>query len=293
MAVNRSPNFFVLGFAKCGTTTIYHLLKQHPEIYLPEEKEPRFFDTDALYNRGIEYYLETYFKGSQAYLKRGEASPAYSVQPELVAPRILDACGEDVQMIVIMRDPVSRLWSHYLHQVRNCVETLSIEEALQCEEKRIQEGKPSWVGYFTDGRYPIYLEKWFEYFSKERFLLLLTDDLEGDPVGTMQRIYSFLGVDQTFCPELSGRYNTVSVSRYPWLARLLNRPNALTNLAKHAFPYPLRKRIRDLVNEKNRRSLGAAPVMDPQLAADMRLRYRDDIIRLQEILGRDLGAWLR
>ena len=107
------PNFMCLGAAKSGKTTLYDILKQHPDIYLPSFKEPHFFDIHDNYNNGIDWYMKNYYSKSN-FKAIGDFTPSYFFEKE--APkRIYDALSKDIKFIVILRHPVDRAYSHYLH----------------------------------------------------------------------------------------------------------------------------------------------------------------------------------
>jgi len=142
------PNFFVLGAAKCGTTTLHGLLTAHPHICITKEKEPRFFNTDTSYNRGLDRYLRDHFRGAAGFKARGEATPFHLASGRKVRDRIRCDLGKDLRFVVILRDPVKRAWSHYLHRCRAGVETETFERALELEPTRLSAGKPAWTAYF-------------------------------------------------------------------------------------------------------------------------------------------------
>jgi hypothetical protein len=286
------PNFFIIGAAKSGTTTLYHLLKQHPDIYLTADKEPRFFDADNYYRLGVEAYLRKHFRGSAAYPVRGEATPFYLTHGSKVASRIQQAFGHDLAFIVIMRDPVARAWSHYLNMVRLDSERETFEKALALESMRLQEAELAWIGYFYDGLYARHLEYWFKIFPREKFLLLLTEDLQVNPEGVARQVFEFLGVDSEVKTEMGASKNRAASPKYRWLGTLLNRPNRITNGLKMAFPYVLRKQVRDWINEWNARPYEQAPQLDPAIEEVLRQRYPADVQQLEEIMGRDLSHWL-
>ena len=286
-----APNFFVLGAAKCGTTTLYHLLRQHPQIFMTRDKEPRFFDTDQYYEAGLDKYLETHFSGAVGYPARGEATPFYLRGADKVASRIREDVGSDVKFIAIMRDPVERAWSHYLNMLRIGAEREAFSSALRLEPQRVNEARGSWIAYYADGLYASQLEVWFRYFPRERFLLLLTEDLRMQPEETARRMFEFLSVDPDVVVATHGRMNPAATARYKWLAVVLNRPNPLTNALKHLFPYVHRKQLRDWVNQRNKKHYGQNPELDPLVAVELRTRYHDDVRRLEKIMGRDLSHW--
>ena len=143
------PNFFVLGVPKCGTSTLHQVLMAHPHIFMTKQKEPHFFDTDTYYTRGLDRYLRDHFRGAAGFKARGEATPY--LRSEKARDRIRGDLGKDLRFVVILRDPVKRAWSHYLHQCRLGVETESFERALELESTRLSAGRPSWTAYFRDG----------------------------------------------------------------------------------------------------------------------------------------------
>ena len=161
------PNFFVLGAAKSGTTTLHGLLTAHPRIFVTKEKEPRFFDDDTYYTRGLDRYLRDHFRGAAGFQARGEATPTYLASGRKARDRIRRDLGKDLRFLVILRDPVKRAWSHYLHQRCYRVETESFELALELEPRRLSAGGPGLTTHFRHGLYARQLRVWFETFPRE------------------------------------------------------------------------------------------------------------------------------
>lgn len=288
------PNFFILGAAKCGTTTLYRLLSAQPSVFFPREKEPRFFEDDLYYARGIERFLLDHFRGAAGYPARGSATPSYLANGATVRDRMLRELGSDLRFIVILRDPIGRAWSHYLHQVRYRVEPETFERALELEQARKQEGKLHWVSYFEDGCYTRQLQCWHERFADDRFLVLLTRDLAEDPAAVVRRALSFLDIsEEAALPPRRVVANPRGDARLGWIAASLNRPGRPMNGLKRLLPYRLRQRVRNRVNQWNRRTSDTLPQLDPRTAASLRERYRDDVLELEGLLGRDLSFWLR
>lgn len=287
----NAPNFFLLGGAKCGTTTLYHLLRQVDGLYLPDRKEPRFFGNTAAYERGIGWYLEEYFKGAQACPARGEATPQYLHGRGLVAERVRACLGADLKFVVLLRDPVQRAWSHYLHMRRLGTEELPFREALAAECGRLADNPESWFGYFSDGLYAAALREWFGLFPKERFLILLTDELRGNPRGVVERVCGFIGVEPPAELELHVDSNSAAAARSSVLATVLNKPNAVTNALKLLIPYNVRQSARDFLNAWNRDYETKPPPLPADIEQRLRRSYESDIEALERMTGFDLGAW--
>jgi len=289
----RLPNFFILGAAKYETTSLYHYLKQHPEIYLPIIKEPHFFDNGTLYRKGLNWYLSTHFDGAETYRAREEATPRYFHLPQIVIPRLLEVYQEEPpKFIVIFRDPVKRAWSHYLHRWRLGLEQESFERALTLEEERSKKGD-SWVSYFRDGLYAQQFKTWLAHFPKERFCFVFTEELADNPVNMVQNIFHFLGVDHTVTVDTAVKKNVAAVPRSMRLMKLLNKEFLIKRTMKTILPFYLRRQLGQLL-----RGLLLIPCQEKieppyEIQLMLRQRYREDILELQEIVDKDLGHWLR
>jgi len=279
------PNFFVLGATKCGTTTLHGLLTAHPHIFMTKEKEPHFFDDDTYYNRGLDRYLRDHFRGAAGFKARGEATPSYLAWERKVRDRIRRALGKDLRFVVILRNPVKRAWSHYLHQRCNCVETESFERALELEPTRLSAGKPPFTAYFRDGLYAHQLRAWFEAFPREHFLVLLTEDLAERPAAVARQAFAFLEVD----PDVE--FSPPSPANVGWTPRCPRLGAALNRRLKRFVPYSSRQRLGKLINRWISRPFEGAPTIDPASARALRRRYCDEILAVEEIIGRDLGMW--
>lgn len=292
VACGNAPTFFILGGAKCGTTTLYHLLRQAEQVFLTARKEPRFFGNTPAFEKGFEWYLDEYFKGAEAYPARGEATPQYLHGRRLVAERIRAALGDDLKFVVLIRDPVKRAWSHYLHMRRLGSEDLSFRQALAAEASRLEDHPESWFGYYTDGLFGAALEDWFDAYPRERFLILPTERLQRDPQIVLGEVCEFLDVDPPASLELRVDANSAADARNRVVATLLNRPNAITNLLKLAVPYKVRQGVRDAVNAWNRAHYASTPPsMSPDLERRLRRAYADDVRRLESLTGLALEDW--
>jgi len=285
------PNFFVLGAPKCGTTTLHEVLIAHPHIFMTKEKEPRFFNTDTYYNRGLDRYLRDHFCGAAGFKARGEATPSY-LRSGKVRDRIRRDLGKDLRFVVILRDPVKRAWSHYLNQFRDGVETESFERALELEPSRLSPDGPILTAYFRSGLYARQLRVWFEAFPREHFLVLLTEDLAERPNAVARQAFAFLEVDPDVELPTPSPANVRWTPRYPRLAAALKpRRGGMMGTLKRLVPYSTRQRLAKLINRWNSQPPERAPTIDPAIARALRRRYHDEIFALEEIIGRDLGMW--
>ena len=171
------PNFMCLGAAKSGTTTLFDVLRQHPDVYIPAFKEPHFFDIPENYKNGIEWYEKNYFRKADKRII-ADFTPSYFFEKE--APkRIFKDIGPEIKFVVLLRNPIDRAYSHYLHSVRDDHENLSFEESLKQENDRLDryEKNGDYLSYlrnsyFHQGLYGDMLERYLEYFTLDNFLFI-------------------------------------------------------------------------------------------------------------------------
>ena len=302
----QKPNFFIIGAARAGTTSLYHYLQQHPEVYMSPRKEPRFFAFEGQteisgpfgkrpppsYSTTWEEYLKL-FEGATREKAIGEASTLYlyhSKAPESIRFRVPDA-----RLIAVLRNPVERVLSHYCYNVRRGAEPCpSFEEALRSEEERIARGWVQFFHYRPMGRYAEQLERYQDRFAPDQLRTYLYEDLMADPSRMVKDIFGFLGVDSEFIPDVSTVHNPSGVPKFPFTSKVLKvlrRQGFLKGVARRLIPKPLRLRVVEWEQWRN-----VKPVPKIKIRSELRDElidyYREDILRLQEMIGRDLSHWL-
>jgi len=206
------PDFIIIGGKKCGTSSLYNYLVEHPNVVGAFRKEVHFFDNRTA--RGGTLRYRAYFPTS-AYKRRikrsrgtdiltGEATPYYLFYP--LAPARVRRVVPNVKLIALLRDPVDRAYSHYHHEVRNGTETLPFEEAIQREAERLG-GEWEKIGngaydslshrrysYLSRGIYVDQLRRWRACFPEEQLLILRSEDLFADASGVLEQTVDFLGL---------------------------------------------------------------------------------------------------
>jgi hypothetical protein len=313
LPANSLPTFLIIGAAKSGTTSLYHYLGQHPEIFLPELKEPNFFafrgQTVSFRGIGDEACNRLSVTSLQAYAslfddatepERGEASPSSLYYPE--APRRIRALVPDVRIIAVLRDPVERAYSNYFQMVKQGREPAqTFEAALQHEEARRRAGWSYFWRYTDLGFYHEQLARYVKCFPCEQIFVCLTEDLRGTPLATVQRIYRFLRVADGFRPPSLKRHNRSGRPRSEVLHQVLFHagirykvraalPDAVVDAIRTHLPH-LPRRLRSWKLKLMNANM-ARPPLSPATENRLRALYRDDILRLQDLIGLDLSAWL-
>jgi len=290
-------DFLTVGAMRAGTTTLHELLKQHPDIYLPVGKEVPFFADDTAYAQGLEKYLDNNFSKAQAEQKWGTISPSYmfnlsGLPTSEVAERIKRDVP-DVKLIAILRNPIERAYSHYKFAVRNGFTTKdfqsSVDEILAMDETalapHITEHEYT---YLARSNYAACLQPYYDRFDPANILVLFTEDLESQPVQTLQKIYNFIGVDPSLVPENAGKvfHKGGSKARVSWLS-----PG---NLVKHrhfrkfiraVLPYHVRKRIEMWLLIWNTKPDAEENAIDPTLRNRLVDYFRGDVARLEQLSG--------
>jgi hypothetical protein len=287
------PNFFIVGAQKAGTTSLYHYLDQHPQIYMSPRKEPHFFEgmhsefrRPGLRNTPVSGFAEyqALFEGVSGERAIGEASASYLYS--LRAPGLIKSSVPDARIIAVLRNPADRAYSNYLHCVQVGREPLgSFAEALQAEESRMRDKwGPLW--YYKDkGFYYAQVKRYFDAFGRDRVGVWLHEDLRNDAPGTLGEVFRFLGVDERFVPDASVEYNPSGVPR---IGGLYKGVRALTARNPVLVERVLPARVRGYVKG---RLFTKPPPFPPQIREGLIHAYKEDILRLQELIGRDLSAW--
>lgn len=295
------PTFLILGAMKAGTTALYTALDQHPDAYMSPVKEPNFFafagqppDFQAPIDRRPEGVNHTSITGAEDYQRlfadapagaaRGEASHWYLYHPD--APVHIEQYVPEARLIAMLRNPVERAYSEFLHFVRDGDEPLDdFAAALDAEPRRIEA---HWaLGRYVDrGRYDEQLERYLDRFSAEQLRIYLYDDFADDPGAVRQDLFEFIGVDPAFEPE-ERRVNVSGVPHSRWFHTLLT---AAQPVRERIGPW-LPDAVIDWANALKNQNLEKPP-MDPSVRARLIDTFRPHVRRLETLIGRDLSHWL-
>ncbi|HRK61084.1 MAG TPA: sulfotransferase [Candidatus Omnitrophota bacterium] len=221
------PSFFVVGTQKAGTTTLHEILRQHPQIFLPKTKEAHFFDFDDTFTKGFDWWVETFFKECNSGKIAGAITPEYLFYPE-VPLRIKEMLGVDVKIIIILRNPVDRAFSHYLMTKRRGLEALSFDQAVAKEAERLKAGRDFervHYSYFSRGLYAKQVKRYLDLFGAKNVLILkFEEDFLKDKLATIEKILRFLNVS-VIQLDVAKKSNSASRPRMPALSRFLYSRN--------------------------------------------------------------------
>lgn len=266
-------------------------------------KEPKFFSYisghrnfngpgDSEGERDIIKSFEEYkklFLNSNSSKILGECSVDSLYYYESVIPKIKEYIGDEVKIFIILRNPIDRAYSSYIYHLRDGRENLSFEDALNAEEKRIKDNWEFMWHYKSVGLYFNQVSAYLENFKNTKVCLF--EDLKENPDYLMKEIFNFLGVDPEFVPnDLETKYNKSGIPRYRSLYNFLNKPNLFKAVVKNFFPKNFRVKLK---NEFMQKLLIKPDVINNDTRGYLVDFYKEDIIRLQKLIDRDLSNWLK
>ena len=292
------PNFVLAGVARCGTTSLFHYLKQHPDIGFPSKKEPKYFSSiglnfphagpgDETVDEGMirtESEYVNLFRKLGGYDAIGEASSDYFFFHERTVEQIKALLG-DVAIIILLRNPVERAYSAFNNLVRDGREKLSFLEALSQEEERMNSNWDWMWAYKRGGLYSDGILHFRREFSRVKVILF--DDFERKPELLTREVFSFLGVRENVSVNTATKYSHSGTPRNLLMRYLTTRDNkfmyALRKTVMSAVPRNVLESIAEKVLKKNDMSERAREYLTDY--------FKRDIERLEDIIDRDLSAW--
>jgi Sulfotransferase domain len=295
----RPPDFFIVGHHKSGTTALYEMLRRHPQIFMPDLKEPRFLASDLVPLMGaapgrfpetLEQYLALFADAREDQIA-GEASPSYL--RSRVAARAIAELQPAARCIAILREPASFVRSLHFQLLEEHVEREKDLRKAVAAEQITRAGRP--VRRYSDHiHYAEQLKRFHEALPREQTMVLIYDDFRADNEGTLGSVLRFLQVDDSAPIAPTEANPTVSVRNVRLdgaIRALYSGQNPLSRAAKGLARTVLSERSRKRVVRARRRVAFTAPAPpDEQLMRELRSRYKPEVLALSEYLGRDLVA---
>ena len=274
------PNFLIIGAMKAGTTSLYAYLQGHPQVFMPELKEVHFFSDEDNWNQGQAWYERHFQDAGESALAVGEASTTYSRFPHIAGvPARVAGMLPDARLIYLVRNPVDRMISDYLHRLSGNQEDASLETALLTKRK-----------YADLSSYAMQIEQYLQYFPRLQMLILKSEDLRGQRVETLRSVCEFLGIDGSWLPPLLHKeFHQTAERRQPRrMAESLTRLGAVS-AAKSLLPRFVRRWLRTALTTAGP-SLPEGAV-SPDLRRRLEDLVREDVLRLRRYMDKDFDAW--
>lgn len=301
----RLPDFLLVGAAKSATSSLHNYLDQHPQIAMPSMKESWFFSfyenppqyaspgvlSDVVFR--LEDYLKL-FDGADANQILGDACPSYLYTYEDTIKTIRQLYSPDalekLKIIIVVREPLSRAYSQFYTFKRKVEEPLTFEEAMQesTVKQRMQDNWNIFYDYLGFGMYSKQVEAFQQAFGKDRVLVLLFEEIQADMQKACRDIYRFLGVDPDFTVDDSLKHNSVTGEpRLKWVVAGLFSKNRLKKMIAALIPKPLRMIIIYIIIVP----LLKRKAMDEDMRKQLSSYFHEDILKLEELIERDLSSW--
>jgi hypothetical protein len=290
------PNFLVIGAFKSGTNSLYHYLEAHSQVFMCPANEPSFFAFEGQkmsggrWAEGVVTNFEDYkklFAGARDKIAIGEVSPTYLTSLE--APGRIKHYVPDAKLVAILRHPVERAYSQWQMEYRQGNEKMiDFAEAIKVT-KVVADGtiRRRFVG---GSMYYQLLKKYYDAFDPSQICVLLFDRLSTDREGLVKKLYGFLNVDSSFVPpNINVRFNEGGgVPRTRTGGFLLQKLFPALSGLKSLAPHGLRERF---AAQARRQLLVKPPELAPELRAELSVFFKDDILRLQDLIKEDLSMW--
>jgi Sulfotransferase family len=306
----KSPNFFIVGAPKCGTTALFSYLGEHPEIYIPSspdflessmggKKELHFFGSDLLFNRpSLEEYL-AYYRNAKEEKHLGESSVFY-LYSSRAASEIYDFCPS-ARIIIMLRNPIDMMYSWYSQLLFWGDENLdNFEAALNAESQRrsgenvpVKRDHPIACYLYRDiAKYTEQIERYFQIFGREKVHIVIFDDFKKDTKETYQSALRFLDcTDEAFEPDFKV-VNANKAIRNRSLQEFMRHPPKFSRLlVKALMPYFIRKEIRQKLQQYNIKA-EARKSLHEDLRRRLNEEYKYEVEQLSQLLDRDLTHWV-
>jgi len=300
------PTFIIIGAGKSGTTALHHLLNTHPEVYMTPVKETNFFelegkpiisdpkdDPDRLYhypqsvNTWEDY--KNLFKEAGDVKAIGEASPMYLYGKD--AAKNIKEKLPNVKIIATLREPVDRLYSRWLHLLRDGNDPIGDFE--DCLDKKSIWWKRN--DLVREGFYGTNIKRYIDLFPESQLKIFLYDDLRNKPDTVMKELFDFIGVDSKFEPPVDREYNVSGKPKNSFIDNLIGTNSVLINTAKKVAP-SITNQFKDGRAKQWLTKLRKKNMDRPEIKKDFKLKlfnevYYDEIDKLEKLINKDLSAW--
>lgn len=315
---NYHPNFFMVGVVKGGTTSLHHYLAMHPEVYMSPVKETNYYsrkdiDTSKFakaYAHDVNVDLKGFlasdmketihiahvteeedynnlFKNVKNEIAIGEASNSYILYKN--APKLIFEDYPHAKIIVMLRNPIERAFSQYVMNLR-LGKTL-VKDFIEEIEQDAATKNTGWGAnhqYLYIGNYYEQVKRYLDIFPEEQLLICWYNEYKANSEKVVKSIYKFLGVDENFGVDTSEKLNTAGVPKFGKLNYLINQ-FGIISWAKRNFPRSWRASFKKLMYTDDK---GQIPEITSKEKAYLINYYKEDILKLQELLGKDLNHWL-
>ena len=285
-------DFFIIGAPKAGTTSLYYYLSEHPQIQMSSQKETDYFSSQNIQNQGMYYRrnrVSTLEKYKSLFTQKegviyGEASVSYMYY-DTVANDI-KKYNPNAKIIVILRNPIDRAFSHYLMDYRLGLVSDSFEKIINRQSKH-QYASLFYQQYVLVSKYYEQLKRYFDVFDREQILVLDYQDFKTETSKTLESVYKFLDIDIDYLANTATRHNTFSMPKNA-IIRFFYSIVGFRKLFNIFFS----EKMKEVVRVKLFRA-GEKPKISLETKQQLKQLFRDDIYRVSKLIDKDLIEWIK
>jgi hypothetical protein len=285
------PNFIIVGAPKAGTTSLYHYLSEHPQVFMSDPKEVNFFSAKEILAQSLYYKAsiihdegdyQSLFKDADGKKAIGEGSVSYLFYPE--TPYRIKQTLPDVKIIILLRNPVERAFSHYLMDYRMGLVDISFEDIVY--KKGVDKNLLLFYQQHIElGLYYEQVKRYLDIFGKKQVKVYLQDDLRCKGDAVIQDLYQFLGINDSYFPDVNREHNSFSMPRNKIIHRLYASV-FVRSVVAFFFRDALKEKVKGMLFERKKKP-------ELMLATKEYLHefYHDDVKKLEKLIGQDLSSW--
>jgi len=285
-------DFFIVGAPKAGTTSLYHYLNEHLEIEMSSQKEPDYFSDSLIQNKGMYYgknRIDTLEKYNNLFINpdvklRGEGSVSYLFYDDV--PLKIKTYNPEAKIIIILRDPVDRAFSHYLMDYRLGLVSESFEDIINKKSKH-KNAHLFYQQYIQVSEYAPQIKRYLNVFKRENILFIDYEDFKNDVAGVVNNVYLFLGVNDDFQPNLNKKHNTYTMPKNG-IIRYIYSFVSFRNFLTSIFSKGLVKSIRNSLFINDRK-----PKLSNANREFLNEFFKEDLKELNALLNKDFTKWLK
>jgi len=287
------PNFIIVGTPKAGTTSLYHYLSEHPQVFMSEPKEVNYFSKDEIEEQGL-YYQDFKAKDLKSYealfnqvrneVAIGEGSVSYLYYPK--TPQKIKNILPDIKIIILLRDPIERAYSHYLMDFRMGLINLSFEEVVYktSNHKKIDL---FYQQYIELGLYYKQVKRYVDTFGNTQIKIFLQEDLKNNTEKVIFDLYSFLDIDNSIIIDTNQQHNAFSMPKNKVIHQLYSS-YIIRSLIKTVFTKKIKEQIKNIFFERKKK-----PKLNYKTKEYLQKIYFEDIKKLESLINQDLSQWYK
>jgi len=285
-------DFFIVGAPKAGTTSLYHYLNEHPQVEMSSQKEPDYFSDKAINEQGMYYgknRVNTLDKYESLFVQKesvvyGEASVSYLFYDNVAED--IKKYNSNAKIIIMLRNPIERAFSHYLMDYRLGLIHDSFENIIAKKSKH-KNAHLFYQQYIEVSKYATQIQRYLDFFEKDSILFIDYDDFKKNVSETVDLTYNFLNISAEFSADINTKYNTFTMPKNK-VIRFIYSFVFLRKILTFLFPIYLVKNIRVLLFKADKK-----PELLKETRSQLRIIFNDDIKKLEEVLGKNYSKWIK